>query len=68
MSRGLGNEREPVKGDLARKLRENCSLKSKEEYNLRRREWSIVLKVASFITSSWRVLTQNTFVVEYFLL
>ena len=57
MSRGLGNEREPIKGDLARKLRENYSLKSKEEYNLRRREWSIALKVASFITSSWRVLT-----------
>lgn len=68
VSRGQGNERKPVKRDLERELRESGSLKPKEECNLRRCEWSIGLKVASFITSSWRMLTLNTFVTEHILL
>ena len=51
MFRTQGNESESVKGDLERKLGARGFLKPKEECNLRRRAWSIGLRVAGIITS-----------------
>ena len=58
-------EMKPGKGDLERELSKSGFLMPKEEGNLRRCEWSILLKVDGFITSSWRMLTENNFTIEY---
>lgn len=57
-----------VKGDLERELNKSSFLKPEEKGNLRRYEWSIMLKVDGFIISSQRMLTENNFTIENSLL